>query len=423
VFTLCYLGDTETLESKKAALYASLIAILSLSIFSAAIWISSQRPHGEEYKTLAEQLLEEARGEFEKIRGVLVRPVTLEVVNTSWVLENWGRAYADPEIAEILREEKIYKSLFMIPQDVSLYKAKLDWTGSYHAAKWQGKIYIVEDNFDITKNFSVKSTFVHELTHILQDSYSIPRRLSTFDGDKARASLTEGDATLMADTFRGEGVNPVSSVIPDESVLSPIILPILSDELQLSLPDTIDDLNRFPYRYGVEFVKTLYEQGGGWKAVDEAYMNPPNTTEQVMHPEKYFAQETTQAVEAPAISGDWNLTKTERYGEYFILVMLEKWISSGDAERAAEGWGGDNLTFYERDDEYLFTWNIVWDSMDDANEFYSAFQEMMDRTSAKEEDGNYWFAFGRYISIQWNENSTLIVSSDSEATVQQSFLG
>jgi tRNA U34 2-thiouridine synthase MnmA/TrmU len=47
---------------------------------------------------------------------------------------------------------------------------------------------------------------------------------------------------------------------------------------------------------------------------------------------------------------------------------------------------------------------------------------LMDKTSAKEEDGNYWFAYGRYISIQWNENSTLIVSSDNEATVQQPFL-
>ena len=349
--------------------------------------------------------------------------MTLEVVNTSWVIEHWGRAFADPQIAEIYREEKIYKSLFIISQGVSLYDAQLDWTGSYHAAKWQGKIYIVEDNFPLTNNFSVKSTFIHELTHILQDSYPIPSRPSTFDGDKARASLTEGDATLMADTFRGEGVDPVSSKVPDKNTISLIIVPVLSDEIQPELPSTINKLNRFPYNYGVEFVKTLYEQEGAWEAVEEAYANPPNTTEQVMHPEKYFAQEDAQAVEAPSITGDWNLTKTERYGEYFILTMLDNWIPTDDAEEAAEGWGGDNLTFYERDDEYLFTWKIVWDSTYDAQEFYSAFQQMLSKTSAQKENDNTWLAYGRYISIQRNENTTLIVSSDNEMSFQQPFLG
>jgi hypothetical protein len=59
--------------------------------------------------------------------------------------------------------------------------------------------------------------------------------------------------------------------------------------------------------------------------------------------------------------------------------------------------------------------------MDDANEFYLAFQEMMQKTSAKKENGNYWSANGRYLSIKWNENSTLIISSDNETIVQQPF--
>jgi hypothetical protein len=101
---------------------------------------------------------------------------------------------------------------------------------------------------------------------------------------------------------------------------------------------------------------------------------------------------------------------------------LDNWTSSKDAEEAAKGWSGDNLTYYERDgDEYLFTWKIAWDSNDDAREFYSTFQAMMDTTSA-EKDNGYWSAYGRYISIQWNENSTLIVSSDNATFVQQPFI-
>ena len=402
------------LEKKKTVFLVCLIVILFVSVFSVRELLSNERPQGEEYKILAEQLLNEAREEFEDIRGVSVREVTLEVVSQSWVTENWGKAYADSEIEEIRIEEKIYKALFMISQDVSLYEARLEWTGMFNAAKWQGKIYVVEENFDVTNEFKAKSTFVHELTHIMQESYSLPER-TTFDGAKALTSLKEGDATFMADIFKNHGVIPVSySVTPDDgtSLSVPLVL-LFGDVVQPTLPDTIDDLNRFPYRYGVEFVKELYAQGG-WETVEKAYENPPNTTEQIMHPEKYFAQEDAQTVEAPSITGEWNLKKTDSFGEYFILVMLDNWISETEAEKAAEGWGGDNFTYYERDDDFLFTWNIAWNSKDDAQEFYFAFQEMMDKTSAEKQTGGYWFADERYISIQWNENSTLIKSSTNE---------
>jgi len=409
------------LEKKKTVFLVFLVVILLVSVFSVRLLLSNERPQGEEYKLMAEQLLSDAREEFEDIRGVSVREVTLEVVNQSWVVENWGVAYADAE--EIRVEENIYKALFVISQAVSLYDAKLEWTGSFHAAKWQGKIYVVEEKFDVTNEFKAKSTFVHELTHIMQENYSLPTR-TTFDGTKALTAMKEGDATLMADAFKNDGVIPASlSVTADgETSLSVTLVLLLSDEIQPSLPSTIDDLNRFPYRYGVEFVEALYKQGG-WDAVDEAYANPPRTTEQIMHPEKYFAQEDALTVEAASITGEWNLTKTERFGEYFLFVMLDKWISETEAENAAEGWGGDNFTYYERDDNFLFTWNIAWDSSEDAYEFYAAFQKMMDKTSAEKQTDGYWFAYERYLSIQLNENSTLIISSADETIGQQPFLG
>jgi len=409
------------LEKKKSVFVVCLIVILIVSVFGVRELLSIERPQGEEYKAIAERLLSEAREEFEKIRGVSVQNVTLEVVNQSWVVENWGVAYIDLE--EITMEENIYKALFLISQDANLTDVQLEWTGMFRAAKWQGKIYVVEEKFDVTNEDAATSTFVHELTHIMQETYSLPER-TTFDGAKALTSLKEGDATFMADIFKNHGVVPVSySVTPDgeQSLSVPMVL--FSNEIQPSLPPTIDDLNRFPYHYGVEFVKELYKQKGGWEAVNEAYENPPTTTEQIMHPDKYFAQEDAQTVEAPSVTGDWNLKKTDRFGEYFIFVMLDNWLSESDAEGAAAGWGGDIINYYEKDDDFLFTWNIVWDSKDDANEFYLAFQDMMYKTSAEKHNCSYWSAYGRYISIQWNENSTVIISSTNETIVQQPFLG
>jgi hypothetical protein len=188
-----------------------------------------------------------------------------------------------------------------------------------------------------------------------------------------------------------------------------------------NLPETVDRLNRFPYRYGIEFVKTLYHTGG-WQKVDEAYANPPTTTEQIIHPDKYFEQEAAKPVEAPPLSEDgWSLEKTDSFGEYFVRVMVDNWFSNGDAEEAATGWGGDLVSYYEKDDQFLFTWNIVWDSKGDASEFYLAFQTMMYKASAEKHNGSYWSANGRYISIIPNENQTLIISSPDESLVQQQF--
>ncbi|MCW4016464.1 MAG: hypothetical protein NWF06_08855 [Candidatus Bathyarchaeota archaeon] len=386
------------LEKKKLVFVICLIVVLFASAFSVLVLLVDEGPQGEEYAALAEQLLSDAREDFESIRGTPVREVVLEVVNETWVLENWGVAYVD--VDEIAMEENIYKALFMIAQDVNLTDVELKWVGSYHAAKWKGTIYVVEENFDVTNEFKATSTFVHELTHIMQDEYSFPTR-TTFDGGKALSSLKEGDATLMADTFKNGGVVPS---------LAEVNIPSSS-----TLPESINKLNRFVYRYGVEFVKALYyHDDGGWNAVDEAYENPPNTTEQIMHPEKYFAMEDALTVEATSITGDWTLTMTDSFGEYYILVMLDNWLSSDAAKLAAEGWGGDTFNYYNGGDDFLFTWDIVWDSNEDAYEFYTVFQDMMDKTSATNKTDDCWFAYGRYLSIQWTENSTLISSSTNE---------
>jgi hypothetical protein len=410
------------LEKKKSVFVVCLIVVLLVSIFGVRELLSIGRPQGEEYKTLAEQLLSEARQEFEKIRGVAVREVNLEVVNQSWVAENWGTP-SDSERETIFREENIYKALFLISQGDSLYEARLDWTGSFRAAKWNGNLYVVEENFDVTDKFNSKSTFVHELTHFMQETYSLPTR-TTFDGAKALTSLKEGDSTFMADIFKNDGVIPVSLAVTTDGETSfsvPLEL-LFGDEIQPSLPDTINKLNWFPYRSGVEFVKALYASGG-WDAVENAYTSPPNTTEQIMHPEKYFAQEIAKTVEVPSVTGNWSLTETDSFGEYFVFVMLDNWISETDAEDAAKGWGGDVFSYYESDNEFFFTWNIVWDTVDDTHEFDLAFQDMMYKASAEKHNCSYWSAYGRYISLECNENSTLIVSSADEALVQYPFFG
>ena len=43
----------------------------------------------------------------------------------------------------------------------------------------------------------------------------------------------------------------------------------------------------FPYREGAQFVAALLDVGW-WPAVNAAYLDPPVSTEQILHPEKYI---------------------------------------------------------------------------------------------------------------------------------------
>lgn len=374
-----------------------------------------------EYKAQAQRVFESAVRQVEQIRNVTLPNVTLEVVTRQWAIDTWGRGYADPDLTNILREEKVFKGLFLIAENASLYQANVDWAGNWGAATWNGKIYVVKENFDPWHLPNAEATFVHELTHIWQPRLPY---VTTFDAEKAQAALTEGDASYMGDFFINQtqrSPSPASLVVGQVPMFL-IRNPVLR-ELHLSLPATISRLNYFPYDYGKIYVSALYEKGG-WATVTRAYQNPPNTTEQILYPDKYFANETAKVITPPTIAeGNWTTIRTERYGEYFIQVMLSNWLSKAEAQQASAGWGGDILTYYERGGEFLFTWNIQWDSSCDASEFYVAFHNMVNATGAVKQNCTHWYSNGRYISITWNQtsNTTLVACATSENAVLASY--
>lgn len=277
----------------------------------------------------------------------------------------------------------------------------------------------MKENFDPWDLPNAEATFVHELTHIWQPNLVFP---TSFDMDKAHTALVEGDASYMGDYFINLTQVQASFDLKVEQIPFFLLTNPALKSIHL-IPDAIWSLNFFPYDQGKIFVNSIY-QNGGWKTVNEAYQNPPNTTEQILHPDKYFENETAQTVNAPIIADDsWAKIKTDRYGEYFIQVMLNNWLSSNQAQNVASGWAGDNFTYYERGNDYLFTWNIKWDTSCDASDFYVAVHNMMNATGSVDYGSCNWFSNDRYLSISWNQdqNTTLIVCSPIQAAAQFSY--
>lgn len=281
-------------------------------------------------------------------------------------------------------EERFLKRMGLLPDDADLEQMILDLYGSQVAAFYRpdtGTFYVIER--DAPFGAYDKIIVAHEYTHALQDQHfdlEGTRISDPSQGDAVLAQLAaiEGDATLTM--FQWGFAN-----IPDEmaslgDAVSPTDLELLE-----SMPPILRRQLEFPYGEGFFFALELYtSQLGNWEPINEALRNPPATTEQILHSEKYRAGEPAISVAMPNVAGalgaGWQETYTQTLGELNVQV----WVGGGEDpietipgfppeqphSGAAAGWGGDRLAMYESTDgRWAIAWEIAWDTQADADEF------------------------------------------------------
>jgi hypothetical protein len=115
---------------------------------------------------------------------------------------------------------------------------------------------------------------------------------------------------------------------------------------------------------GLAFVHEL-RQKGGWAAVDRAWDRLPSTTEQVLHSEKWEAQEAALTVAAPtgaALGEGWTKDDEDTFGELGLALMFSEWMSDDDARKAASGWGGDRTAVYTKAEQIAYAIHLRFDT-------------------------------------------------------------
>jgi hypothetical protein len=412
---VCYLNP-----SKRIILTASiLIAIVIIST------VGVNQLLADEYDVQARKMFQDAIAKVEQIRNVTINEnINLHIISKQQAVDMWGKPTDNVDLTNINRQERIYKGLFMMPETDSLYQATSEWTANWGAATvGKNDIYVIRENFDAFAA-DAEATFIHELTHIWQPQLKNP---TTYDEDKAHAALVEGDASFMGDYYKNIAKTQATTLRAGFSLPFYLIDNPLLDNVH-PMSQTLWDLNYFPYDQGKIFVTALHEKGG-FSTMNQAYIQgyTPSATSLILHPEKYFENVTAQSVNAPTpAKNDWTLIQTDRgqdhntYGEYFIKAMLTTWLNKTVAQQAAEGWSGDTFTYYERGTDFLFTWNIKWETNCDASDFYIAFHNMASNAGVTDNGSCNWYSNGRYLSIAWNQdqNTTLIeCSTDQSETI------
>ena len=266
-----------------------------------------------------------------------------------------------------------------------------------------------------------QETLAHEFVHSLQDQHHdlaalLPEGLD-HDQSMALRSLVEGDATVSGLYYASQHMSDrdFAKIFEDSGHGAP---PVPG-----RAPVYLQEGWQFPYAYGSDFILEI-AGAGNYRPVDTAFKDPPRTTEQIMHPDKYFAKprEGALPVALPPLTDTlgtgWTFRETDTLGEFDLDVMLRE--NFVDDIRASIGWGGARFDLYENGEDALAIMGSRWDTPRDLDEFEEAL-----RGSFKlfHKQGDLWTDRGRYFGIKRSGDTLMFVSGTVPAVVQKVFAG
>ena len=269
-------------------------------------------------------------------------------------------------------------------------------------------------------------TYAHEYTHALQDRRfdlsSLEPVDSSFEASKGLAALVEGDAKLVENLFYE--TLPKEQQIMVEEALDRAIEEFAGSAV--GAPRIITETFGWEHVAGAQLVFRLY-LSGDFEVVNQSFENPPRSTEQVLHPEKYLTGEPPLNVDlpdlAPVLGTGWIERDTGVLGELRTKVYLDTFLSTDQSEEAAAGWGGDRYAlFKDGEDRLLMVVRILWDRPLDADQFSVAYQGLAAvkgqgewQASQPEEGAILWVGDGTSVHLsQVGSETLLVIGPDQE---------
>lgn len=326
------------------------------------------------------QAMNEINGQVVKVRGL----APLAGVPREFMSRDQLRAYLTREMEQELspeaeqRQRAILRALDMDSGDTDLRKAQIDTLsknilGFYrHDTK---RLVVVTDR--PLMGVGDRVTYAHEFTHSLQDQHYnlgalFDRAAGNSDYAEAIRALVEGDATLSMSLYARTNLSAMDIA---SYQLEQVQTMDLSGFLDASGPLT-ESAAAFPYTDGTAFVSVLYQQGG-WAEVARAFANPPRSSEQVLHPARFFAGDEPAQVRLPDLAaalGGWRALAEDTLGELYLRIYLERSLPADLAADVAAGWGGDRYQVLgDGGGRLALALQTAWDSPNEAREFFDAY--------------------------------------------------
>ena len=233
-------------------------------------------------------------------------PVEARLLDRAGLMNN-VREHVEREVpADVVQSQgELLIALGLLPPDYDYLQGVFQLLQSQLAGFYEPhdkRMYLASDLVDRAAD----ATLAHELVHALQDQHydfgsRLVYRAGANDEQSAFQALVEGDATSgMMDWMLAESGGRAIDVA-DDLFAAEVESSMSGSAESKAVPRVLRASLVVPYVDGVVFVNQLRRRalasGGdtaGWKGVEQAWLSPPVTTEQILHLDKYDAREPAE---------------------------------------------------------------------------------------------------------------------------------
>jgi len=350
-----------------------------------------------------ERVTEEIKVDVERLRGMrFLRPVAVRLATR----EEFAR-YAREELERSVpperfaADETIAKMLGVVPVEVDLKETLLTFleeqVGGFYDPREEA-FYLME----ATPHGVAKIVLAHELTHALDDQhFDLDGGMKQVEEETDRAfayqALVEGSGTSLMTQWALENQGEID-LGGFEAMQKDANRSLAAAPAWLSKPLI------FAYLRGASFlVRSDSLMAGQIKPaspedVRRAFASPPESTEQILHPEKYWDEERRDAPQAVELAtwdlpSGWTVLRTDTLGEVLLALLAAPpeartlpdfsnplaVLGIQFSHAISEGWGGDRVVLLANDGARVLRLVTVWDTERDAAEFFGAMHALAPR--------------------------------------------
>jgi hypothetical protein len=166
----------------------------------------------------------------------------------------------------------------------------------------------------------------HEFRHAIQDQHfrlaGLLGEYSDYDDRKLAAlAAIEGDATLVMIRQLGFDPDLVGEAFSADNVLA--FSAMAGTSSLTAAPAIVKYQLLMPYLEGLKFSREILKKKK-WKGLNQVLKQPPQSSEQILHPEKYFNPEKPVEVRIGYRPVPGQMVHSGVIGEYFLNVLLAK---------------------------------------------------------------------------------------------------
>jgi hypothetical protein len=365
---------------------------------------ASTLPTAEEINSILKELSD--------ITGFRVRrQLPFELINREQVnqyLKEQIRRSVKPD--EIRAEETTLKKFGFAPPDFDLKQTTIDLLTEQAAAFYdfkRKKLFLSDWAAENMRDVAL----IHELAHALADqNFRIEKFISkgsdNSEASMAREAVVEGQASwLMIEVgARRSGKTLADPETARELLAGDLETPQAGYPVFNKAPLYLRRTLTFPYDDGEKFQQAVFLRDGK-PAFARVFRDPPISTSQIVHPDRYFAHTPISNPDLPKPLKHAKPFVTGAMGELETRILLEQYIGAGLAQSLGPKLKGADYRVDETKEAHRMTLVYVseWTDEDSAAQYFDAYQKVLrgkwkaievtgqsgSRFSGKSEDGYF----------------------------------